>query len=107
MPILPLLLGGWLLIFPPPAIDAKGNIIHNPPPVPLHDWEQAGAFDTVKECEAKRGYILDVAMEQVRTASANPKKQKPNPALNALLAAQMAARCLPTEAVYPAAKEPQ
>ena len=89
-----LLLGGWLLMVPPsmpdgPGFDAKG---------PFSKWEQFSAYDTDKECETAQFEMILDDFRQVDIDSISSVLHHER---------MKASKCVPADAVRPAAKPAQ
>jgi hypothetical protein len=97
------MLGGWLLTLPPvekasdKSVGVRGWQARTN--AAMAEWEQRAAFDTAAACEAERAsYLKDSVGE-------NPLVTVVSDRLSMVAAQAVAARCVPSEHVYPA-KEP-
>jgi len=52
-----MLAAGWLLLIPPIKKDSNNLFFEVDTTRPLSEWRQHSAFDTAKECEAKKEYL--------------------------------------------------
>jgi hypothetical protein len=94
------LLGGWLLMHPPPGDKDMPNI-------PLSQWRQFSAHDTAKDCEAARSTLVRAASaEAMRLVAADEGKdsKEVDPTPYAIFGARMLSKCVPAESIYPRKK---
>ena len=86
-----LLLGGWLLMLPPWEMkDSDGHaVVKVDQEAPISRWEQESAYDTARECQAGKASLK--AERDVASAM--------------LVAVIAAARCVPSNVVYPSAQK--
>jgi hypothetical protein len=82
-----LLLGGWLLMFPP-----RGEQDRIRSDAPIVQWQQESAHDTAKECEAAKRAII-VAARRAKASGWERLRDED-------------ARCVPAESVYPPLQSP-
>src|SRR5437773_4590732 len=103
-----ILLGGWLLMLPPVEKgaagpggieDSRGNVYRVLTEAPLTRWVQEAAYDTARECErAKEANTHEhVGAQGVKHTA----KSLGEEAAVRLTVSALAARCVPSEAVYP------
>ena len=67
---------------------------------PFVEWDQKGAFDTVKECESEKKVLIAPIMSAISKRAEEQKGKvltKAEGAGNALLWAQLKARCIPSD----------
>ena len=92
-----ILLGGWLLMQPPPTFRSGSAEPDNFDfGAPISRWWQKAAYDTAKDCEAAR----EKEEHENRTIflkDSPPEKRT----MAAMVARDLAGRCVPAEAVYP------
>ena len=101
-----ILLGGWLLIFPPPLTkDSSGQTVpyREGERAPLTEWSQVSAHATAKECEAAKDRYTESAQSELRamTKARDYHGQKDDPLLTATVTAHSVAKCVPAESVSP------
>jgi hypothetical protein len=86
---------GWVLVRPPVA-EQKGRYVVSPR-ASLQFWDQAGAFDSASACEEERKAKQPLSAEPASAGSSNRSQA------SAHAEAWAAARCVPSNAVYPKA----
>jgi hypothetical protein len=85
---------GWVLVRPPVA-EQKGRYVVSPR-ASLQFWDQAGAFDSASACEEERKAKQPSAPEPASSSGSSGPSQA-----SAHAEAWAAARCVPSDAVYP------
>jgi hypothetical protein len=111
-----ILLGGWLLMAPPTNVSKEGKVDLGSDK-PITAWSQVAAFDTAEECEHERAaqrHDADAKHEKYVKDGPAPEDQGQHlsrAVLNgmdkAIWSDALLARCVPAEAVYPAAAAPK
>lgn len=94
----PLLIGcsshdGWVLVHPP-VVEREGQYVVSPR-ASLQFWQQTGAFDSAAACEEERKANRPPGAEPRLGQSSSPSQP------SAQAEAWAAARCVPSDAVYP------
>ena len=88
------LFGGWLLMCPPP-VAKPGN-----PDAPIAEWKQLSAHDTATGCQNTLSELLHDAAAILANGISASKAERDR------ADCWIDAKCVPSEAVYPAVKRP-
>ena len=68
-----ILLGGWVLMFPPQGKESQG--MHNMA-APLDEWVRGRAFDTAYDCEQAKKQLFNDAAQRLDKATTDRRATK-------------------------------